>query len=73
MHFAGAHDVAQLDVNWSYPKCLTVEPRGSGSDELIVKPIVDGFEYTEDDYIRKATSRDFFYLTRLETPVKKAP
>lgn len=73
MNFAGAYNVAQLDVNWSYPKCLTVEPRGGGSDELIVKPIVDGFEFTEDDYIRKATSRDFFYLTRLETPVEKAP
>lgn len=71
MNFVGAADVAQLDVNWSYPKAFTVEPKGGGDDKLVVKPIVDGFEFTEDDYVRKEMSRDFFYLTRLETP--KAP
>ncbi len=28
LHHAGASDVAQLDVNWSYPKFVTFEPIG---------------------------------------------
>jgi len=62
MHHAGAHDVAQLDVNFSYPKFLTVEARADG--ELVAKPIADGFEYSEDDYLRKRAQRDFFYVIR---------
>ncbi len=63
-HHAGAHDVAQLDVNWSYPKFVTVEPKEGDAANPTVKAIIDGFEYTEDDYVRKAMTRDFFYLTR---------
>jgi len=62
MHHAGAHDVAQLDVNFSYPKFLTVEARADG--ELYVEPIADGFEYSDSDYVRKRSERDFFYVTR---------
>lgn len=58
MRHAGALNVAQLDVNWSYPKFVTIEESGK------VKAIIDGFEYTEDDYVKKAMHRDFFYLTR---------
>jgi hypothetical protein len=64
MHHAGAQHVAQLDVNWSYPKLVTVEPKDGSFDAPIVKAIIDGFEYTEDDYVRKEAQRDFFYLTR---------
>ncbi|NUP11723.1 MAG: hypothetical protein HOW73_37225 [Polyangiaceae bacterium] len=64
MNHAGAHNVAQLDVNWSYPKFVTVEPKNGDAANPTVKAIVDGFEYTEDDYVRKAMHRDFFYVTR---------
>jgi hypothetical protein len=58
MNHAGAKHVAQLDVNWSYPKFVTVEADGK------VKAIIDGFEYTDEDYVKKPMHRDFFYLTR---------
>jgi hypothetical protein len=72
MHHAGAHNVAQLDVNWSYPKLVTVEPRDGDASSPVVKAVIDGFEYTEDDYVRKAMHRDFFYLTR-KTAEEVAP
>lgn len=73
MHFVGAANVAQLDVNWSYPKAFTVEPKGGSSTEVEVKPIVDGFEFSPDDYVKKEAVRDFFYITRLAKPREAAP
>ena len=63
MEHAGAYEVAQLDVNWSFPKFLTFAPR-EGSGELIAAPICKGFEWDEEDFVRKPYARDFFYLTR---------
>lgn len=72
MQFAGAVNVAQLDVNFSYPKFVTVEraaePQEGRAKDWQVQAIVKGFEYTKDDYIRKEMSRDFFYLTRKPAP-----
>ncbi len=70
MHHAGAVTVAQMDVNWSYPKFVTYEPTGGK-----LKPIAlaDGFEFSEDLYIRERSLRDFFYLTRKDGASKKAP
>ncbi len=68
VQFAGAVNVAQLDVNFSYPKLLTVEraevPREGRAADWVVRAISKGFEFTEDDYLRKEMPRDFFYLTR---------
>jgi hypothetical protein len=64
MQHAGAHDVAQLDVNYSYPKFLLYGLKGDGSPDLVAKPLCKGFEYSEDDYVRARSPRDFFYLTR---------
>lgn len=61
---AGAHAIAQLDVNWSFPKFLTYEPREPGSTELVAKPLTANFEFTEDEYVRQRSQRDFFYLVR---------
>ena len=65
MSHAGAHNVAELDVNWSFPKFLVYEAR-PGTGELIATPLSKGFEFTEDDYIRETSPRDFFYLTRAQ-------
>lgn len=62
LHHAGAAQVAQLDVNWSYPKLVTFEPRPDGV--LRAVPVAKGFELDEADYTSKASPRDFFYLTR---------
>jgi hypothetical protein len=63
MHHAGAGDVAQLDVNWSYPKFVLFEPGEAGPERKAV-PLAQGFEHSEDEYIRKRAYRDFFYLVR---------
>ncbi len=64
MHHCGAVDVAQLDVNWSYPKFVTFEPAEGGRKAVA---LAEGFEYSPDEYIRKKQRRDFFYLTRKDT------
>ncbi len=66
MRHCGAVDVAQLDVNWSYPKFVTFEPGTAGPERQAVA-LADGFEYSPDEYIRKKQRRDFFYLTRKDT------
>jgi hypothetical protein len=66
MHHAGAVDVAQLDVNWSYPKFVTFEAGDAGSERQAVA-LASGFEYSPDEYIRKKQRRDFFYLMRKDT------
>jgi hypothetical protein len=38
-----------------------------------VKAIIDGFDYTEDDYVRKPMARDFFYLSRKALESLPAP
>ncbi|MGK4005056.1 hypothetical protein WMF31_20685 [Sorangium sp. So ce1036] len=62
LRHAGAWDVAQLDVNWSYPKFLLYEPGEDGALKAVA--LASGFEFSEDEYIRKRSRRDFFYLTR---------
>lgn len=64
MKHAGAYAVAQLDVNFSYPKFLLYGPKAEGDPQLVAKPLCKGFEYTEDEYVRTKSPRDFFYLTR---------
>jgi hypothetical protein len=71
LHHAGASDVAQLDVNWSYPKFVTFETIGH-TRVLRPVPLAPGFEYSEDEYLRKKEKRDFFYILRKE-PGAAAP
>lgn len=66
MHHVGAVDVAQLDVNWSYPKFVTFEAP-SGATQRNAVALAEGFEYSPDEYIRKKQRRDFFYLMRKDT------
>jgi hypothetical protein len=64
MHHAGATTVAQLDVNFSYPKFVTYEKKKAGTDAglRIAIPLADGFEFSDAEYIRDPSRRDFFYL-----------
>jgi len=64
LRHAGAAHVAQLDVNWSYPKFVIYQPRDGQHGELVATKLCDGFEFSEDQYIREPATRDFFYLTR---------
>lgn len=64
MHHAGAEAVAQMDVNWSYPKFVTYEPDKKG----VLHPVAlaEGFEFSQNLYLRERSMRDFFYLARKE-------
>ncbi len=62
MHHAGASDVAQLDVNWSYPRFLLF-PRNSDGQRR-AQTLFRGFLFREADYVERPSQRDFFYLTR---------
>jgi hypothetical protein len=63
MFHAGAVDIAQMDVNWSYPKFVLFEAK-DGSKERKATALASGFEFSEDEYIRARARRDFFYLVR---------
>ena len=68
MRHAGAATVGQLDVNWSYPKFVLYEPKEPGGPRKAVA-LAAGFEFDEDEYIRKRSLRDFFYLVRKPSDV----
>lgn len=69
MQQAGAANVAQLDVNWSYPKFLLFEPDDKGQRKAV--PLAKGFKFDADEYIRDKAMRDFFYLVRKEPELPK--
>jgi len=71
MHHAGAQSVAQMDVNWSYPKFVTYENNDKG--QLVPVALADGFEFDEFLYLRHRSMRDFFYLARKEEVTVRAP
>jgi hypothetical protein len=62
MFHVGAVDVAQLDVNYSYPKIVVFVQGDSGLREP--QSLFKGFEVKEGEYLRAPNPRDFFYLTR---------
>jgi hypothetical protein len=61
---AGAHDVAQLDVNWAFPRFLLYSPGADGSGPTATEPLVPGTAYKPAEYVRMPEYRDFFYVTR---------
>jgi hypothetical protein len=62
MRHAGAWDVAQLDVNWSYPKFVVFRTTASNSVETV--GLFPGFVFEGDDYLRRPAPKDFFYVVR---------
>jgi hypothetical protein len=62
MQHAGAVDVAQLDINWSYPHFIMFRPPKNGNRQGFT--LFDGFAYEENEYITRSSTRDFFYLVR---------
>lgn len=64
MRKAGAWDIAELDVNWSFPKLLVFPTNAAG--QRVADSLFPGFVFEKDEYIRKRSARDFFYVTRRE-------
>ncbi len=58
----GAHDAAQLDVNYSYPRFFVYEQGAAGP--TIAEPIIRDIKYSPGEYTGTPSARDFFYLTR---------
>lgn len=61
MMHVGAHDVAQLDVNYSYPRFVLY--RHEGAAGVTAMTAVKGFSVDRDAYVGRASPRDFFYVT----------
>jgi hypothetical protein len=62
MHQAGAVSVAQLDVNFSFPRFVVYQPDPE-TGELTALGAVKGFLHEPDEYLGRASTRDFFYVT----------
>jgi hypothetical protein len=62
MQHAGAEDVAQLDVNFSYPRFLLYQ-QNEESGELSAFGAVKGQLYEPNEYLGRPSTRDFFYVT----------
>jgi hypothetical protein len=61
MHHAGAVDVAQLDVNYSFPRFVQFPGEGA---QRTTTSLFEGFKVSEDEMLRSGNPRDFFYLLR---------
>lgn len=63
MQVAGAHDAAQLDVNYSYPKFVLFEQNPAGAP-IASSPLLPDLKFAPTEYVSGGQERDFFYLTR---------
>jgi hypothetical protein len=61
MQHVGARDVAQLDVNFSFPRFLLYRDAQGGALDAV--GAVRGLLYRPDEYLGHASTRDFFYVT----------
>ena len=57
---AGASDVAELDVNWSFERFLMYAPPSGNLTEQV---LLDQMRYQPGLYVTHPSARDFFYLT----------
>lgn len=58
----GAHDAAQLDINWNWTRFLLFGPTEDG--KLGVTATLAEVEHGKRDYVGRASERDFFYVLR---------
>lgn len=71
MQSAGAWNVAQLDINWSYPRFL-VFPRAAAGARYAAT-LFSGFLFEREEMLRVPSPRDFFYVTRRASDDSLAP
>ncbi|WP_233561951.1 phosphodiester glycosidase family protein [Sorangium cellulosum] len=64
MKAAGAHDVAELDVNHAYPRFLLYDRAADGAAPRATSAIIPDVEYKPEEYVAEPSPRDFFYLRR---------
>lgn len=59
---AGASDVAELDVNWTFPRFLMYGH--SGATPVVSAPLIAVAPYKPGEYVTSSWHRDFFYIAR---------
>jgi hypothetical protein len=64
MKAAGAEQVAELDINWSYTRFLWVGRPSAGKELQITDTLIPKMKHTKRGYVHHASERDFFYLLR---------
>jgi hypothetical protein len=62
MQAVGSDTVAQLDVNFSFPRFLLYR-NDEDTGATTAKGAVNGLLYTPDEFLGHASTRDFFYVT----------
>jgi hypothetical protein len=62
MQSAGGWTVAQLDVNWSYPRFLIFPRDASGARRAAT--LFEGFLFEPKEMLQQPSPRDFFYVVR---------
>jgi len=61
---AGAHDAAQLDINWNWTRFFLFQ-KEPDNRFAVVAALVD-VEHSKREYVEHASERDFFYVLRTE-------
>lgn len=64
MKVAGAVDVAELDINWSYTRFLMFGRPAPGAPLEVTSTLVPKTKHTLHGHVSKPAERDFFYVTR---------
>ncbi|RYE91369.1 MAG: hypothetical protein EOO75_08875 [Myxococcales bacterium] len=67
MHLAGAHEAAQLDVNFAYPRFFFFDGNQSAPPR-VREPLAPLQNWKPEEYVTKPQLRDFFYVTRKKAP-----
>jgi hypothetical protein len=65
---AGAYDIAQLDVNHSFPRFMFYQKKAAAPGDFNVTGLVPGFTFQSGDYVKTPSFRDFFYVTLKAPP-----
>lgn len=63
---AGATDVAELDVNWTFPRFLMYGHQGP--TPVVRAPLIPVAPYKPGEYVTSSWHRDFFYVARKPGP-----
>ncbi|WP_437803472.1 phosphodiester glycosidase family protein [Sorangium sp. So ce693] len=68
MKAAGAHDVAELDVNHAYPRFLLYARGADGAGPRASSALIPDVQFKPEEYVAEPAQRDFFYLRRRRPP-----
>lgn len=61
---AGAEDVAELDINWSYTRFILFSASAEGGAPGVSGTLIPEIKHLPGEYVSRPSTRDFFYLFR---------